>query len=92
MTFSPSRCIDNPPSDDAVVLCGDKSHTRMFLLRVEDVERGSLPDPRLLAHTVERNLGGVYLRGGCFDLRLGGVQLTLAVPSRRRRAAPRVER
>ena len=57
------------------MLRGHQSHTRIheFLLRVEDIERGSLPDPRLFAHTVERNLGGPHLRGGRLDLRLGGV-------------------
>jgi hypothetical protein len=42
--------------DDAIVLRGHQSHARIhqFLLGVEDVERGSLPDPRLFADTVER--------------------------------------
>src|SRR4029077_21185646 len=37
---------------------------------------------RLFADTVERNFGGVYLRGGCLDLRLGGVQLSPALHHR----------
>ena len=30
-----------------------------FLLRIENIERGALPDPRLFAYAVERNLCGV---------------------------------
>ena len=57
---------------------GHQGHARIheFLLRIEDVERGSLPDPRLFADNVERNFGGVHLRRGCLDLRFGGVQLS----------------
>jgi hypothetical protein len=38
-------------SNDAIVLRSHQSHARVdqFLLRVEDVKRGSLPDPRLFA-------------------------------------------
>ena len=41
-------------SNDAMVLRGHQSHARVdeFLLCVEDVKRGSLPDPRLFADTV----------------------------------------
>ena len=53
-------------SDHAIVLRGHQRDARIneFLLRIEDVERGSLPDPRLFADTVERNFGGVHLRCG----------------------------
>ena len=66
------------------MLRGHQSHARIhqFLLCVEDVERGSLPDPRLFANTVERNFGGVDLRRGCLDLRLGGIQLSPALHHR----------
>src|SRR5215469_11879509 len=66
------------------MLRGDQSDARIyqFLLRIENVERGSLSDPRLLADTVEGNFGGVHLRGGCLDLRLGGVQLAPALHHR----------
>src|SRR6516164_3644557 len=66
------------------MLRGDQSYACIheFLLRIEHVERGSLSDPRLLADTVEGNFGGVHLRGGCLDLRLGGVQLTPALHHR----------
>src|SRR5215468_11690210 len=66
------------------MLRGHQRHTRIheFLLRVEHVERGSLSDPRLLPDTVERNFGGVHLRSGCLDLRLGGVQLAPALHHR----------
>ena len=70
--------------NDAIVLRGHQSHAGIdeFLLRIEDVERGSLSDPRLLADTVEGNFGGVDLRRGCLDLRLGGIQLSLALHHR----------
>jgi hypothetical protein len=73
--------------DDAIVLRGHQSHARIheLLLRVENVERGSLPDPRLFANTVERNFSGVHLRRSRFDLRLGGVQLSPALHHRRPR-------
>ena len=63
------------------MLRGHQSHTRIheFLLRVEDIERGSLPDPRLFTDTVEGDFGGVHLRRGRLDLRLGGVQLSPAL-------------
>ena len=38
--------------------------------------------PRLLADAIERNFGGVHLRCGCLDLRLGGVQLPPALHHR----------
>ena len=66
------------------MLRGHQSHAciHQFLLCVEDVERGSLPDPRLFANTIERNFGGVDLRRGCLDLRLGGIQLSPALHHR----------
>ena len=66
------------------MLRGDKSYARIhkFLLRIENVERGSLPDPRLFADTVERNFRGVHLGCGCLDLCLGGVQLAPALHHR----------
>src|SRR6516162_3851577 len=66
------------------MLRGHQSDARIyqFLLRIENVERGSLPNPRLFADTVERNFRGVHLRGGCLDLRLGGVELSPALHHR----------
>ncbi len=74
-------------SNDAIMLRGHQSHSRIheFLLRIEHVERGSLPDPRLFADTIERNFGGVHLRCGCLDLCLSGVQLSPALHHRRPR-------
>src|SRR5262249_8367666 len=81
---SPERREQRVGSNYAIVLRGDQSHARIheFLLRIEHVERGSLSDPRLFSHTVEGDFGGVHLRGGCLDLRLGGVQLAPALHHR----------
>ena len=68
-------------SDDAIMLRGHQSHARIhqFLLRIEDVERCTLPDSRLFAYAIERNFGAIHLRRGGFDLRFGGVQLAPAL-------------
>ena len=60
-----------------VALRGDQRHPGVdqLLLRIEHIERGALADARLLAHAVERDLGGVHLRLGRLDLRLGGFEL-----------------
>ena len=71
-------------SDDAIMLRGHQSHARIhqFLLRIEDVERCTLPDSRLFAYAIERNFGAIHLRRGGFDLRFGGVQLAPALHHR----------
>ena len=55
---------------DAVALRGDQRHAGVdeSLLGIEHVERGALADAGILAHAVERDLGGI-------DLRLGGLEL-----------------
>ena len=61
-------------SHNTIMLSRDQSDARIdqFLLRVEDVKSGSLPDARLFAHAVQRDLCGVYLGRRCFDLRFSG--------------------
>src|SRR5215210_3041299 len=62
--------------DDPVALRGDEVHAgvEQFLLRVQHVERGALPHPRLLAHARERDLGGLDLGLSGDDLRLSSLQ------------------
>ena len=73
--------------DDPIMLRRDQRDAGVdqFLLRVEHVERRALADARLFAHAVERDFGGVDLRGRRFDLRLGGVELAPALHHRRPR-------
>jgi len=69
------------------VLGRDQRDARVheFLLRVEHVERCALTDARFLAHAVERDLGGVDLRGRRLDLRFSCVELAPALHHRRPR-------
>ena len=61
----------------AVVLRRDQGDPciHQILLCIEDVERGALTHASLLAHAVERNLGGGDLRLRGVDLRLGSLEL-----------------
>ena len=65
----------------AIMLGGDERATRALTSSccIEYVKRGGLPDARLIAHAVERDLSGIDLRGGRLDLRLGGVEPTPAL-------------
>ncbi len=71
--------------NDAVALRGDERHAGVdeVLLRVEHVECRALADASLLAHAVERDLGGGDLRLGGIDLRLGGLELPPGLGHRR---------
>jgi len=60
-----------------VALGSNQRHPRIhkILLRGEDVEGRALADAGLLAHAVERDLGGLHLRLGRRDIGLGRIEL-----------------
>src|SRR5581483_1812789 len=62
--------------NDPVALGADQRDARIhqFLLRVENIEGGALSHPRLLAHAVERDLGGLHLRLRRLNVRFGRIE------------------
>ena len=89
MTFSPNRCIDSPPTaassvEDATTrsCCAVTRATRAFTssccaLRTSSVVR--CPTRASSRTPLSAIFGGVDLRRGCLDLRLGGIQLSPAL-------------
>src|SRR5579863_10528886 len=66
------------------MLCSDECHAGVdeFLLRVEDVERGTLPNSCFLSHTIKGDRAGIDLRLRGPDLRLGCCELAPALYDR----------